>query len=106
MAVDAVAAGTGLVDEVELGGALFQRRDSAVEGVEIAADRGEVRDRAVVTALGQCEIDRMLVDIHADERDSLAHDLPPLRVALHAGPIPARNPRCARGRSSFNTQPL
>jgi hypothetical protein len=59
-----------------------------------------------VTALGQRQIDRTLVDIHTDERVTLGHDLPPLRVALRTGPIPARNPRCARGRSLFNPQPL
>jgi hypothetical protein len=71
-----------------------------------AASSGSRSAAVVVWLLAAGIVLELLVYIHPNKHDTLLHDLPPLRVALCGGPIPPPNPRCARGRSFHQVQPL
>jgi hypothetical protein len=59
-----------------------QRAQDLRDGLEVARDHAVVAHLPLSALLGDRDVDRFFVDIHADEHATFHHDLPPLCVAL------------------------
>ncbi len=75
--VDVETARARLVDKVELLPLRAKLLHRLVERLEVAADRAVVAHLPVAPAVGDRNVDGLLVDIHPHERVTLLHDLPP-----------------------------
>jgi hypothetical protein len=90
-ALDAVAAGTGLVAETQFAAIVLKFAHQSLQPGRCVRDLAVVARRAGSPAFGKGHRDRLLVNIKADISDNLAHDPPPMHEARHQ--TIRRNPR-------------
>src|SRR3970040_338892 len=89
--IDAEAARTGLVDEVELPVRRTPRAHAFVQRLKIARDDPVVATFSITLPLSDRDVNRFFVDIQPYEHATVLHDLPP-RVWLGVTPSDATPP--------------